>query len=80
MKNKQKDVSENRDEKERIFIMENKEIALQLTAAAIAGGVIEFKTGGVGSYTERDNIKKIVKVYINMLNEVNKNASKFSDE
>lgn len=60
--------------------MENKEIALHLTAAAIASGVIKFKTGGVESYTEKDNIKKIVKIYIDMLNEVNNNASKFSDK
>lgn len=57
--------------------MDNREIALQLTQAAIAGGAVKFVMEGNESEKNKANAEKIIKFYNEMINAVNENTSSF---
>lgn len=57
--------------------MNYSEIALQLTAAAITAGAIEFEKEGGEEKINKANIEKILKFYNEMVNTINDKTSNF---
>ncbi len=57
--------------------MDNRELALQLTKAAIAGGAVKFITEGTEEEINKANAEKIIKFYNEMENEVEKSTPNF---
>lgn len=57
--------------------MNNNELALQLTQAAIEGGAVKFVTEGSEEEINKANAKKIVKFYNEMVNALNENTPNF---
>lgn len=56
--------------------MENKELALQLTMAALAGGAVKFTAPyGRDDECNKKNAEKIIKFYNEMVNAVNDKVS-----
>ncbi len=60
--------------------MDNRELALQLTKAAIAGGAVKFITEGTEEEINKANAEKIIKFYNEMENEVEKSTPNFDAE
>lgn len=62
------------------YKMENKEIALQLATAGIAGGAIKFVTEGTEDEINKANTEKIIKFYKEIVNAVNENTPNFETQ
>lgn len=58
--------------------MSNREIALQLATAAIAGGAVKFIKEGTEEEINKSNCEKIINFYNEIKNAVDENIPNFS--